>query len=46
MLLSPFFYVRRTRCSAKVGRRSQWRVIAVSNLLMAAVLLFVWWQWF
>ena len=45
MLLSPFFYVRRTRAVTPVRRRRQWKVIAVSNLLMIAVLLFVWWKW-
>ena len=45
MLLSPFFYVRRTRAVTPVRHRRQWKVIAVSNLLMIAVLLFVWWKW-
>lgn len=46
MLLSPFFYIRRTRSGTELRRaRRQWKPIIVSNILMIIALL-VWWKWF
>lgn len=47
MLLSPFFYIRKSRNTA--GFRPQprrWKPIAAANLIMTAALVFVWWKWF
>lgn len=46
MLLSPFFYIRRTRSGAELRRAPrQWKPILFANILMIAAL-FVWWKWF
>ncbi|MCP1659565.1 hypothetical protein [Neisseria perflava] len=44
MLLSPFFYVRR---SGRVQQRPiRWKPIVIANLVMIAALLLAWWLWF
>ena len=46
MLLSPFFYIRRTRSGAELRRAPrQWKPILFANIIMIAAL-FVWWKWF
>ena len=46
MLLSPFFYIRRTRSGAELRRAPrQWKPILFVNIIMIAAL-FVWWKWF
>lgn len=46
MLLSPFFYIRRTRSGAELRRSPrQWKPILFANIIMIAAL-FVWWKWF
>lgn len=46
MLLSPFFYIRRTRSGTELRRAPrQWKPILFANILMIAAL-FVWWKWF
>ncbi|HFC8497623.1 TPA: hypothetical protein ACFP3W_001851 [Neisseria subflava] len=46
MLLSPFFYIRRTRSGSKLRRAPrQWKPILFANIIMIAAL-FVWWKWF
>ena len=46
ILLSPFVAVR-SRKRAKTGReiRKDWKLVAVSNLVMAALLLVIWLVW-
>ncbi|MFC3875197.1 hypothetical protein [Neisseria musculi] len=46
ILLSPFFYVRRTRKpqNAQPAER-RWRAVVAGNLLMVLALLAVWWFW-
>ncbi|MRN39250.1 hypothetical protein CRG49_005390 [Neisseria sp. N95_16] len=47
MLLSPFFYIRRTRNAAEVRQQPQrWMPIIIANLIMIAALVFIWWKWF
>ncbi|WP_416192602.1 hypothetical protein [Neisseria sp. CCUG12390] len=47
MLLSPFFYIRRTRNTTEVRQRPQrWTPIVIANLIMIAALVFIWWKWF
>ena len=46
MLLSPFFYIRRTRSGAELRRTPrQWKPIIIANLVMIIALV-VWWIWF
>lgn len=46
MLLSPFFYIRRTRSGTELRRAPrQWKPILFTNIIMIAAL-FVWWKWF
>ncbi len=46
MLLSPFFYIRRTRSGTELRRAPrQWKPILFANIIMIAAL-FVWWKWF
>jgi len=46
MLLSPFFYIRRTRSGSELRRAPrQWKPILFANIIMIAAL-FVWWKWF
>lgn len=46
MLLSPFFYVRRTRSGAELRHAPrQWKPIIIANLVMIIALV-VWWIWF
>ena len=46
MLLSPFFYIRRTRSGTELRRAPrQWKPILFANIIMI-VALFVWWKWF
>nr|WP_314058978.1 hypothetical protein [uncultured Neisseria sp.] len=46
MLLSPFFYICRTRSGAELRRAPrQWKPILFANIIMI-VALFVWWKWF
>ena len=46
MLLSPFFYIRRTRSGTELRRvPRQWKPILFANIIMIAAL-FVWWKWF
>ncbi len=46
MLLSPFFYIRRTRSGSELRRAPrQWKPILFANIIMI-VALFVWWKWF
>ena len=46
MLLSPFYYIRRTRSGAELRRAPrQWKPILFANIIMIAAL-FVWWKWF
>ena len=46
MLLSPFFYIRRTRSGSALRRAPrQWKPILFANIIMI-VALFVWWKWF
>ena len=48
VLLSPFFYVRRSRNGLKITplRKRQWRVIVAANLITCLILLLVWYFWF
>ncbi|ASK28269.1 hypothetical protein [Neisseria chenwenguii] len=47
MLLSPFFYIRRSRSGTEVRRRPmRWKIIIFSNLVMIAALAFIWWKFF
>ena len=48
MLLSPFFYVRRSRNGLKITppRKRQWRAIVAANLITCLILLLVWYFWF
>lgn len=47
MLLSPFFYIRRTRHSMEVQCKQQgWVPIIIANLIMTAALVWIWWKWF
>ncbi|KPN74949.1 hypothetical protein [Neisseria sp. 74A18] len=45
ILLSPFFYVSRGKQNAKPAGSRSWMKIIAGNILMAAVLLAVWWFW-
>ena len=46
MLLSPFFYIRRTRSGAELRHAPrQWKPIIIANLVMIIALV-VWWIWF
>ena len=47
MLLSPFFYIRRTLDGAQLRQRPKnWKPIIFANLIMIAALVFIWWKWF
>lgn len=47
MLLSPFFYMNLAGSKAKRRQKSrQWRVIALSNIVMLAALVWIWLVWF
>ncbi|MCF7521439.1 hypothetical protein L4G92_05165 [Neisseria sp. ZJ106] len=47
MLLSPFFYLRRSERGVKLQRAPRrWTPIVVANLVMIAAAVFVWWRWF
>ena len=47
VLLSPFFYIRRTRNATEVRQQPQrWTPIIIANLIMIAALVFIWWKWF
>ena len=46
MLLSPFFYIGRTRSGADVRLAPrQWKPIIIDNLVMIIAFV-VWWIWF
>ncbi|MDO5070075.1 MAG: hypothetical protein Q4D78_07750 [Neisseria zoodegmatis] len=45
ILLSPFFYVSRGKRLLKPADSRSWRKIIAGNILMALVLLVVWWFW-
>ena len=46
MLLSPFFYIRRTRSGAELRHAPrQWKPIIIANLVMIIALV-AWWIWF
>ncbi|WP_373747047.1 hypothetical protein [Neisseria dentiae] len=46
ILLSPFFYVRRTR-RPQNGHPAErrWRAVIAGNILMVLALLAMWWFW-
>ena len=49
MLLSPFFYIRRSQAANELQqppKPKRWAPIFLANLVMVAALLFVWWKWF
>lgn len=45
VLLSPFFYVRRSRKTARTANPQSWLKIVAGNVVTALVLLAVWWFW-
>ena len=47
VLLSPFFYVRRSRNGLKItpSRKRQWRAIVAATLITCLILLLVWYFW-
>jgi len=46
MLLSPFFYIRRTRSGTELRHAPrQWKPIIIANLVMIIALV-AWWIWF
>ena len=46
VLLSPFFYIRRGKLqSSRPAARMGWWLIIASNILVALVLLAVWYFW-
>lgn len=47
MLLSPFFYggVLKPR-KAALRKDGQWKAIILSNAVMVAALVWIWWKWF
>lgn len=47
ILLSPFFYIRRTHRpeNGRSAKRRRWCAVAAGNILMASALLAVWWFW-
>ena len=48
VLLSPFFYIRRSRNGLKITppRKRQWWAIVAANLITCLILLLVWYFWF
>ena len=47
ILLTPFFYIRRPQRAriAPQKMRQQWLLIMISNVIMVAVLLAIWYFW-
>ncbi|MFS6938370.1 hypothetical protein [Neisseria animaloris] len=45
VLLSPFFYVRRGNTVNGRHVKRQWKTVWVSNILIALILLAIWWFW-
>lgn len=45
ILLSPFFYVSRGKRLLKPAGSRSWRKVIAGNILMALILLAVWWFW-
>ncbi|WP_304675355.1 hypothetical protein [Neisseria uirgultaei] len=47
MLLTPFFYAGALKSKkAALRKDGQWKLILLSNAVVAAVLAWVWWKWF